>query len=330
MADRVVLHAGLMKSGTSYLQRRLMANQQLLADGGVLFPGETWREQVLAVSDVLERKQSGPRARGRWAWLVEEAATHAGTVLVSMEFLGPAPPERIRTVVESFGDIPVEAVLTLRDLGRGVPAMWQESLQNGGSYAFGEYVALLDGKQRPARAFWRQQGMARIVDNWVHAVGRDRVTLVTVPPPGTPTGLLWERFCGAARVDGAEADDVPPANTSLDAASAVLLRDLNARFADGELSVREYDSLVKFGLAKRVMSGRGGPAIGFTPPPWLVERSGQITARLADAGTRVVGDLAELTPLAVPGVDPDLVPPEERLAAAVDVLHALILRRARR
>ncbi|MDN4162231.1 hypothetical protein [Nocardioides abyssi] len=328
MASRVVLHVGLMKSGTSYLQQRLGANRTLLRERGVLFPGESWRDQVLAVSDVLGRKQAGPAARGRWAALVAEVAAYDGVVVVSMEFLGPAPPERVAEVVGSFGDTPVEVVLTLRDLGRGVPAMWQESLQNGGTTDWATYVAGLAGKRKPARSFWRQQGMGRIVGNWSAAVGPARTTVVTVPPPGAPSGLLWERFCTAAGIDGSGAAAVSPANTSLDATSALVLLDLNRRLEAAELGATDYHTLVKFGLGKRVLAGRGGPAIGFTPPAWLVERSEEVVARVAATGARVVGDLAELRPVVVPGVDPSTVPAEERYAAAVDALAASTRQRA--
>ena len=328
MAQRVVLHVGLMKSGTSYLQQRLTANRDLLLENGVLFPGRVWRDQVLAVSDVLGRQQAGPASAGRWTTLVGETAAYAGTVVVSMEFLGPARPERIAEVVASFGDARVEVVVTLRDLGRVVPAMWQESLQNGGTLPWHGYVDLLQGRRRPAQAFWRQQGMARIVENWMAAVGPGAISLVTVPPPGSAPGLLWERFCEAATIPTADYVDVRPANTSLDAASAVLLRDLNEALAPDGLAPGEYHTLVKFGLAKRVLAGRSDvSAIGFTPPAWLVERSAQISDRLAASGARVVGDLAELTPVAVPGVDPDGVPAPERLAAAVHALRGLTVQR---
>lgn len=327
MASRVVLHVGLMKSGTSYLQQRLGANRALLRERGVLFPGDTWRDQVLAVSDVLGRSQAGPAARGRWARLVADTAAHDGTVVVSMEFLGPAPPERIAAVVGSFGSARVEVVLTLRDLGRGVPAMWQESLQNGGTTDWASYVAALDGKRKPARAFWRQQGMGRIVENWVDAVGPARTTVVTVPPPGAPPEQLWDRFCDAAGVDGSAAAGVRPANTSLDAASALVLLELNRRL-DQTLTVGEYRTLVKFAVAKRGMGGRGGDPIGFIPPLWLVSRADGVVARVRATGARVVGDLAELEPVAVAGVDPSSVAAEDRLAAAVDALAAVTVQRA--
>lgn len=188
MASRVVLHVGLMKSGTSYLQQRLFAGRTALGAAGVLLWGEGFRDQVLAVSDVLERAAAGPAARGRWQALRDDVAAHPGPAVVSMEFLGPASPERIARVVGSLAPARVEVVLTLRDLGRAVPAMWSEALQHGSTVPWGEYAGGLagGGGSRHARAFWRQQGAGRIVDNWVDGVGADAVSLVTVPPPGAP------------------------------------------------------------------------------------------------------------------------------------------------
>lgn len=330
MASRVVLHVGLMKSGTSYLQQRLEANRPVLLERGVLLPGERWRDQVLAVSDVLGREQLAAKSAGRWSRLVAQVTAHDGAAVVSMEFLGPARPGSIARVVGSFPVTPVEVVVTLRDLGRTVPAMWQESLQNGGTRSWGDYVRLLDGKRRPAQAFWRQQGMGRIVDNWVAAVGSANVALVTLPPPGSDPGLLWERFCDAAGLDALDAVSVAPANTSLDAASATVLRELNLLLEEDGLASGDYHRLVKFELGKRALAGHPGEAIGFDPPPWLRERSVAIRQRLAASGARVVGDLDDLSPVTTPGTDPDAVPATEVAAAAVAALRAVVRERAGR
>ena len=53
MAKRVVVHIGLMKSGTTFVQGRLGANRARLDAQGVLFPGPTWRRHVNAVQDLM-------------------------------------------------------------------------------------------------------------------------------------------------------------------------------------------------------------------------------------------------------------------------------------
>ncbi|NYG55229.1 hypothetical protein [Nocardioides perillae] len=333
MASRVVLHVGLMKSGTSYLQQRLFAGRTALGAAGVLLWGEGFRDQVLAVSDVLERAAAGPAARGRWQALRDDVAAHPGPAVVSMEFLGPASPERIARVVGSLAPARVEVVLTLRDLGRAVPAMWSEALQHGSTVPWGEYAGGLagGGGSRHARAFWRQQGAGRIVDNWVDGVGADAVSLVTVPPPGAPSDLLWERFCAAADLPPAACPPVPPANTSLDAASARVLLEVNRLLAPEELPTREHHREVKFRLAKNAMAGRAGaPGIAHEPSAALRERAARVRARLAASGARLVGDLADLEPVPTRGLDPDRVPDDQVARAAVEALARRVLLDVRR
>lgn len=325
MAERVVLHVGLMKSGTSYLQRRLFAGRAALLDTGVLLPGRRWRDQVLAVSDVLGRAAAGPSARGRWDALLAEVSAHPGTALVSMEFLGPAPPERIAALVGDLAPARVEAVLTLRDLGRAVPAMWQEALQHGATVTWEEYVAGLGGARRPARAFWRQQGMARIARNWVEALGASAVTLVTVPAPGSPAGVLWQRFADAARIDGSSCPPVAPVNTSLDAASARVLLELNRLLAADDLPRTAYHREVKFRLAKNAMAGRDASPIGFAPPGWLVDRAAEVRGRLEVTGARVVGDVGDLEPRRTGGADPDALDDAAVARAAIEALRQRVL-----
>ena len=65
MATRLVLHVGVMKSGTTFVQRVLLANRDRLAEHGVLFPGKQWRRQVVAVRDLMVHR-------------IEEYARHCG------------------------------------------------------------------------------------------------------------------------------------------------------------------------------------------------------------------------------------------------------------
>jgi hypothetical protein len=278
---------------------------------------------VLAVQDVLGRHDAAPKARGKWSRLMQEIQRHDGAAVISMEFLGPATPSRITEVIAAL-DSPVDVVLTIRDLGRVVPAMWQERLKNGHSVGWREYVAGLAGGGEPARAFWRQHGAARIVRNWGDAVGPEHVAVVTLPAPGAESGLLWSRFCDAAAIPGDGCTEVWPANASLDVASAVVLRAVNIALKERGGVDDDFQLMLKFRLAKQAMAGRtAGRPIGFMPPAWLVERAASIVEKIQESGVRVVGDLAELSPMEVPGDDPEEVAADDALAAAVDALCSI-------
>lgn len=325
MASEVVLHVGLMKSGTTFIQGRLDANRDRLAQLGVLFPGPGWGRHVRAVSDLIESPRRQP---GAWKSFCDEVNDHRGLAVTSMEYLGPISAARIATLPTAFPGARLTAVLTVRDLGRTVPAMWQESVKNRRSWGWADYVESVHRGGEAGRRFWRQQDAARIARRWAGELGSDRVVVVTVPPPGAPAEMLWDRFRAAAGIADADWSEAPRANESLGAASIQVMRQLNAATAD--LPLRDYKRRVK-ALAKHVLSQHRGQEdpIGFAVPRWLRRRAARMATELREIGVAVVGDPDELTPLDVAGVDPESVTAAAERDAAVAGL-AEVLRQTRR
>jgi hypothetical protein len=337
---RVVLHVGTMKSGTTSIQSLLFEQRGVLAERGVLALGTRWPDQVAGVRALTAR----PQAPGEpWQRLVEQARGWDGTSVISMEFLGPIEPRQVRAAVASCDDLPVHVVLTMRDLNRTIASQWQETVQNGKSWSWAEYRSGARAA-RPWRAlprrrvpeagttFWRQQDANRIVRCWADAVGRERVSLVTLPPPGAPRSTLLERF-GQAVGFSVDQLGVPESkNAALGAASAQLLQRVNGRLVELGLGHSDARLVRKRLLAKRVLSARRGEEqpIGLDVRPWVLKASAQMVDRLRATGVRLVGDWADLTPVPVPGVEPGDTPEAELVAAArygFDGLRALLERR---
>ena len=333
MARTLVLHVGLMKSGTTFLQGRLDTNREQLAAQGIHFAGPGWARHAKAVTDLLEMPH---RVEGSWAGLRDEIKAHDGTSIVSMEYLGPARPKRIEQIVREFPGTRLEVVISARDLGRTVPSLWQETIKNGRTWTWAEYVEGIRTEDDEAgKTFWRQQDLAVIARRWAEGVGADHVTVLAVPPSGAPSELLWDRFREIAGIADAEWCEAPRANESLGAASALLMRRVNLELAD--LSKKRYKKRVK-ALAKHTLVQRKSQedSIGFTVPGWLRDRAAESSKTLTDLGVRVVGDLAELEPADVRGVDPGSVTAEQELEAAIYGLGAVLrkgnraLRRSKR
>ena len=179
MSRRLVLHVGAMKSGTSYVQSRLFANKRMLLDRGILVPGMNWLSQVMAARDVLGSGEA------QWAKMAGKVQAHEGTSVISMEYLGPVRPVVVRRVLASFPDHEVTVVVTARDLNRSIAAMWQETVQNGRTWTFADYLAGIEA-WRPGhrdesaeppesgRTFWRQQNIVRFARTWGEQVGAPR------------------------------------------------------------------------------------------------------------------------------------------------------------
>src|SRR6476620_8712407 len=111
MTGRVLLHIGVMKSATSYLQGVCEANREALADKGLLWVGEELRYP--AVRDLLgrgERRHEG----GQWAVLARLMARHPGEVLLSNELIAAFGPRQVGKVVEALADRSLEVVVTSR------------------------------------------------------------------------------------------------------------------------------------------------------------------------------------------------------------------------
>lgn len=327
---KVFLHIGAPKTGTSFLQGVLVANRTMLADQGILVPPGSWGEgQLLPVLDVLARNPESERvarAKGAWKRFVDQVQTSAEqAVVLSMEFLAKALPDEVARIVGDLSDTDLHVVITARDLARQLPASWQESVQNGRTWTWRRYLSACssDESSNPARHFRRGQDLAQIARVWREHVPAERIHVVTVPRVGPPDAL-WTRFSSVLAIDPSGFDlSRAPANPSLGAASAEVMRLVNKRQGRQD---RDAYLVLKHLLAKRTLAGRAGDTKVVVPPrfrPWVVETSHAMVAELRELGLHVVGDLEDLVAEFTDVTMPER--PDERavLDAAIDGLVGL-------
>ncbi len=325
-----------MKSGTSYLQSRLFANRRRLLDRGVLVPGRRWADQIHAYRSLV--RDDGLA----WERQATEMLSFDGTSVVSMEFLGHLRPPAVERAVATLADADeLRIIVTARDLNRNLPAMWQETIQNGETWTWQEYLAGAETwrpeHRRPedvtpaGRNFWSQQNLYRTCRTWSRKARPGRLTLITVPAPGAPRDLLWERFCGVVGVDPSGLRDPRGANESIGAASALMLRRLNELLEAEGLSRKDGIILRKRHLAKQILGARKAeePTIGLPVAPWVEQQSREVRKRLKKLRMDVVGDLDELDPVPVPGIDPATIDEAEVTRAALAGLAGLLAQQIR-
>ncbi|MEJ7690055.1 MAG: hypothetical protein WKF76_06280 [Nocardioidaceae bacterium] len=204
---RVYLHIGLHKTGTTYLQNLLAANQQQLRANGVDYPGGRDEPvQAFAALDLQGRRPRGyndKRVEGSWEGLV--TAIHARglpTALVSDERLSMSTLKQVRRAVDSFPHSEVHVVVTVRDLGRIAVSAWQEDVKSDETWTWQQFAAAIKDPQQiakaPARGFWLRQDIPKICETWEAAVGASHVHVVI----GAPVGLVTRRAGQAVRVGG--------------------------------------------------------------------------------------------------------------------------------
>jgi hypothetical protein len=169
-----------------------------------------------------------------------------------------------------------------------------------------------------ATGFWRMQDPAGVLRRWAADLPPERVHLVTVPPPGSPPDLLWERFAAVIGIPPELCDrSSVRANSALGTAEAALLRRINERLDRRDIDWPTYEAFVKFHLAERGLAERPGRQRLLLPPSehtWVSAWSKELVQELTERRYAVTGDLAELLP-AEPG--PQAAHPED---AGVDAL----------
>ena len=228
-------------------------------------------------------------------------------------------------------------VLSVRDLVRQIPAEWQENVKHRRTLGYAAFLEQIRDPERTGRLatwFWGVQEVPDILDRWGGELDPSRVHVVTVPPPGAPTTLLWERFATPSGSTGIPLDlQAERVNPSLGVPETALLRQIN-RPPTSVVEPAHYRPLVRELLAHQTLSQRtGSPRLSLPPDvrTWADELSRRWVAELRERGYDVVGDLDELLP--APATDavrrPDRPSARQVNGAAVEAIRALLVEAAR-
>ncbi|NHC14685.1 hypothetical protein [Motilibacter deserti] len=352
MASRVLLHVGLQKSGTTYLQHGLAENVDALAAAGVAYPVRRGDEfdvpnhqrafygllpgEIAYVSD-----QHAADAAPTWEWLRGEIEQAPGAVLLSAEGLAFLRPSGVRRTVEALGGDDVTVLVTARDLARTLSSAWQQNVRASQSHSFEAFLAARADDRRAAaqrdaddvvRAPWRAYALADLVRRWGDVVGIDNVRVIT--NAGSPPRLLWDRFLSALDVPGLAALPQPKltaaeAHVGLTWPEAELMASVNAVLRAQEWPLHRANELrrtiIRDGLVPR--EDRGPKIV--IPAQWrtaVEEWAAHDIAGLQESGVRVIGELTDLEPR-VPKDAEDVgysVLDDLRAAAAAAVVAAAV------
>lgn len=339
MTSRVVLHVGAPKTGTTYLQNVLWHNRAALAEDGVLYPLSRPFEHFAATMDIREMRWGGvrkPEWDGTWERLATRARKWSGpTSIISNEILGGANVEQIKRAIDSLRPAEVTVVFTARDLARQLPSGWQEHLKHRLRVTFEKFVDdLIElGRNTPepfGEMFWSLHHAVEVLARWEEVVPRENIHVVTMPQPGAPKDLLWNRFAQVLGIDGGGYDaKVKGANPSIGVAQAELLRRVNVALKD-EVPPRHSDPLMRVLVGENLLASASENAPKLKLPAhqmaWVTEWSQQLIDGLRKAEYNVVGDLGELMPVPeeTPPPQPEDVSAEDLLDPAISTITGLL------
>ncbi|MEJ7745092.1 MAG: hypothetical protein WKF73_22710 [Nocardioidaceae bacterium] len=211
MAERVFVHIGTMKSGTTYLQSWLDRNQERLAEQG-LFWNRSDRN-FRATDDLFNSRKIRPGLDGAWSALKARLESHPGDALISNELLAAIAPKKAARLVSELRPAEVHVMVTARDLVKVVPSQWQTAMRNRSTVTWAQYVDDICTDEPHQGSFytwfWNRQDVAGIVNLWSRHVPLDRFSIITVPPSGTPRLSLEIASCRCSRSTGRSSMTLP-------------------------------------------------------------------------------------------------------------------------
>ncbi|MGZ4495164.1 MAG: hypothetical protein ACXVWU_10725 [Nocardioides sp.] len=264
--QRVIVHVGVPKSGTTFLQSSLAQNRVELAEHGVLYPSDGTDLMFRAALDVRGNHQTWGRSRdgvtGAWDEVCRRAREFAGTTVISHEVLGGAGRRQVDAALSTLDGLEVHVVATARDLARQVTAEWQEGVKHGRSIGFEQFAGRVldgDGDNEHARRFSAAQDLPEVLHRWGAGLPPERVHVVCCPEPGGDPTELWQLFAGLVGFDAAAFDPAGDrANSSLGVEQIHLLRSVNAAL-DSRLRQPGYGRLVKRWFTGQLLTGHPSP-----------------------------------------------------------------------
>jgi hypothetical protein len=320
MASRLIVHIGVRKSGTSYLQYALSRSADTLASLDIRYPlasakrsNTTNHERasygLLSGEFPWVRESEATKQQQTWRRVRQEVAQWPGTVLLSAEALSIIRRQGIETLLDDLGVADVDIVVTTRQLGPLIASSWQQHIRNGRTSGIDRYLEDLAAERAMPRelvetelrlAFWRAMAFGRLVARWGGIVGPGRVHVVT--SPGSPPELLWQRFTKVIGAPSLAMTPPPPmsdlkAHKGLTASEVTVLNAINSALDQspfrGPAATRVRNQVIKGGFLERADRG---PRVAL-PRDWrdrVAQWSREDVDELAASGTNIVGDLDDL------------------------------------
>jgi hypothetical protein len=339
--DAIVVHIGMMKTGTTALQTLFAAARDEMNPLGVWYPGSRHLlEHHAAARSLLGLPDNGHGPGNKkavtldaWSDLAGRARRTSSRVLISSEHFSFAGSDQVQRLVRDLGGDRVQIVIGVRNLAAVAVSAWQETLKARWTSRLDEWLSdqFVRGTiENGAWSFWDRYDPGVVVRRWAEAARPEHVRVVIVDENdrawlqsvfeqllGLPTGML------AGRTPAMN-------NRGMTAGEAELVRRVN--LAVESVDQRHHEALIRYGMIRRLVESRRPTAddTTLTLPAWAstiaADEGRRVVREIVESGVGVLGNLDNLVAgadhLTRPGSAPpnsDTVPMQAAVEAVVGV-----------
>lgn len=301
MTNKLFVHAGFPKTGTTSLQASLAQARHVLLEQGILYPESRGSAQHSAAW-ALTQKTFGWQGRGGyrtpekdWNDLVNTVTVSNDTVLLSSEFFSHTNLEQVTKFKADMGVLDTTVIFTMRSLAKILPSRYQQSLKKGNTWSYDEWLSDILQRDNPNPASLKFGNYSNTITRWAHVFGAENIVVVVVDEASP--NLIFDAFHEILGLKPNSLQKVHDKglNRSLTTEETVLLAALNQTFKN-EGNWREY---VRFVRNQIVKSWTGIPApkdhSRIHTPEWAVDKAVELAQKniehIESLGIKIHGDL---------------------------------------
>lgn len=303
MTDRIVIHAGFHKSGTTALQYSFTKNRKSLATHGVIYPWVEGRAHHRPAWSLLERTWGWKDHGGKlvpakiWKDFAQRVRRKSGTVLISSEFFSEANREQLLKAKSELGDAPFDIVFTVRPFAKILASSYQQFLKYGIKLRYEQWLEeMLRNRMASVHTptFWPRAAVSEVVVRWAEVFGASNVRVVLADEERP--NFIFDEFNSILRLDqGFLKSSEVGGNRSMTADEVELLLRVNQHF-DRNRGWDEYWVMIREGyvryLADKTQALPGSARL--LTPKWAVDEAKKIgeadLLALKDLGVKISGD----------------------------------------
>ena len=302
---RLLLHIGGPKTGTTAIQRALAANRQQLRECGFLYPGTEPNQQssLFPLNKIAGFESFISSDTSLWQQLVDEVTTWDGVVVLSSEILFSVPTDVANEILETFGALQTEILITSRSIHELVVSQWQEAVKAGDTISLRKYAdEVAQGPKNTtdsSLSFWVVADYTTPVQRWSQRIGVENVIVqcVDTTQPDTtlrsfeqiaemPSGLLGSCLRS-------------PVNRSLTYSECEIIRKCNQVLVRGSVSNHSY-STIPPDVQQEILSKipQSDKATIGLPTSYYASIADYVNSEvqgIVNSGARIKGDISLLT-----------------------------------
>lgn len=321
-SSRVLLHVGLPKTGTTFVQRVIWGNRENLTKLGWGIPGELRRDHNAAANGLRSAGDGG----AAWKSMAETADDRFQNWVISEEALAPCTAEEAALATAAFAGKRVEVLVTVRDLGRALPSAWQQNVKERRSDTFEELLTAIGADD--GHPFWNRYDVVDVVRRWMPSVGAEQTSVMVLPPSG---GDVWDLFASEYGWPAElPSQTTVVRNESLGVVEAEVLRRFNEKL-DRRLPMNgTYFRAVRQGVTpdlEKIRTRSGKIVLPAQFRSWVEQRSEEMISQLTELGVNIIGNISDLRPTWHDGQEPSTpVSAEEALEAMTEAFIRFVRR----